>query len=416
MSLEQRKITLETKASGVGDTFLVEWTTDLINYYTTSIDLINVISSGITASLLNWNQVYLPYAGSEATSLISTGSLAIRLTDLGPSCYGTKYIDYFTPASASQFGFSSVDDSDMVLEVEITGSNYQLSLPTGIVGFNNAQSYPTLYTASWGDGSISYVSGSTNEPFHTYTNPGTYEITLSGTTNQLGRITNTGAQRTLNLVLTKIKKWGSLNINTFALGYNSSYLTEVPQGEPGIFSIQDMQFAFGSSGIIGTNIPVFPNNLFKYSINVYSLSNTFASNTRIIEIPENFLYGAANVYNHNNAFALNTSLNILPNKLWNPKSSASDRLLSTGMFRNTRSINSIPPNFFDAVSSSVNSSVYRMFEMSSVNNFLTGSIPPIWNAPSSSTWEVSFGGGQGIFANCVSASNYNDIPSGWKVV
>jgi hypothetical protein len=57
-----------------------------------------------------------------------------------------------------------------------------------------------------------------------------------------------------------------------------------------------------------------------------------------------------------------------------------------------------------------------MFEMATVNNLLTGSIPPIWNAPSASTWEVNFGGGDGIFGNCVSASNYNDIPAGWKLV
>jgi hypothetical protein len=335
-------------------------------------------------------------------------------SDCLDACYSV--CECTPPCPPSQFLFSSVDDSSMVLEVYITGSNYQLGIPTGIVGFDNATSYPTLYTASWGDGSVSYVSGSTIEPSHTYTNPGTYEITLSGFTNQLGRTINSGNQRALNLVLTKIKKWGSLNINEFQLGYNSAYLTEVPTGEPGLFSIQNMEFGFASSGFPAPNIPIYPADLFKYSINVRTMSNTFASNTRITEIPENFLFGAPNVVSHQNTFTLLTNLTKLPNRLWNPNSTSNYRLFGIGMFRNARSINSIPPNFFDAVSGSVDSQTYRMFQMSTVNNLLTGSIPPIWNAPSASTWTVSAGGGDGMFANCVSASNYNDIPAGWKLV
>jgi hypothetical protein len=335
-------------------------------------------------------------------------------SDCLEACYSV--CECTPPCAPSQFLFSSVDDSEMVLEVYITGSNYQLGIPTIVTGFDDVESYPTLYTASWGDGSVSYVSGSNVEPTHTYVNPGTYEITLSGFINTLGRATNSGNQRALNLVLTKIKKWGSLNINTFVLGYNSSYLTEVPTGEPGIFSIQSMELAFAQSGFLGPNIPIYPADLFKYSINVRTMASTFLANNRITEIPENFLFGAPNVVVHTNTFGLNTGLTKLPNRLWNPNSNSNYRLLGIGMFRNTRSINSIPPNFFDAVSGSVNSSVYRMFEMATVNNLLTGSIPPIWNAPSASTWEVNFGGGDGIFGNCVSASNYNDIPAGWKLV
>jgi hypothetical protein len=321
-----------------------------------------------------------------------------------------------TAAPISSFVFSSVDDSDMVLEVYITGSNYQVGIPSLISGFDDAQSYPTLYTASWGDGDVSYISGSNIEPTHTYVNPGTYEITLSGNINTLGRPITSGNQRALNLILTKIKTWGSLNINSFALGFNSSVLTEVPSGQPGIFSIQEMQNAFGASGFQGPQISIYPADLFKYSINVYTFNSAFALGFTT-EIPENFLFGAPNVVSHTNMFALNNfTLNKLPNTLWNKNSAASIRLLGIGMFRNARSINSIPPNFFDEVSGSLNSSTYRMFEMATVNNDLTGSIPPIWNAPSASTWTVNFGGGDGMFGNCVSASNYASIPAAWKIV
>jgi hypothetical protein len=205
-------------------------------------------------------------------------------------------------------------------------------------------------------------------------------------------------------------------MDTFRLGYNSSYLTEVPTGEPGLFSVSVMSNAFASAGIQSPNIAVYPANLFEYSINIQSLAATFIGSTRLIEIPENFFYGAANNQSFNNTFFACTNLNKLPNRLWRSDSQSAIRLIGIGMFRNTRSLNSIPPNFFDAVSSSIDSPVYRMFLMSSVINDLTGSIPPIWNAPNTSTWEVSAGGGDGIFGNCVSASNYNDIPAGWKLV
>ncbi len=91
MPLQQRKITLNSISGGgpyyTGSTFLVEYSLDCVNYYTTSIDLITQQSAGVyaspfTASLLDWNRVTLPQVGATASILIPTGSTCMRLTDV----------------------------------------------------------------------------------------------------------------------------------------------------------------------------------------------------------------------------------------------------------------------------------------------------------------------------------------------
>jgi hypothetical protein len=86
---KQRKITLNNISgipSHTGSTFLVEYSLDYVNYYTSSIDLFvspSGVGPGITVTgSVKWNEVYLPYAGATASVLLPTGSVAMRLTDL----------------------------------------------------------------------------------------------------------------------------------------------------------------------------------------------------------------------------------------------------------------------------------------------------------------------------------------------
>jgi hypothetical protein len=318
----------------------------------------------------------------------------------------------------SNFTFSSVDKSSMILEIFTTASNYQIGLPI----FTNTPpgGYPTLFTASWGDGSVSYISGSSASSeaaaYHTYTNPGTYEIILTGTTRELGNTSGRETQRSFYPVLTKIKQWGSMNIFRFGLGYGCGKLTEVPTGEPGLFSITSWQNAFSRpANGPSPNIPIAPSNLFKYSINTINVGSLFASSLTLMEIPENFFVGAPNCYFYASSFFACISLNKLPNNLWNPLPNWTQTRNFTnisGMFRNTRSLGAIPTNFFDPISSSLTLTGNNCFNMSSTINLLTGSIPPIWNSPGATgpgPWVVT-----DFFNNCVNAVNYAAIPGGWK--
>lgn len=316
----------------------------------------------------------------------------------------------------SNFTFTSVDKSAMILEIFTTASNYQMALP--IYSTVAPQGYKTLFTASWGDGSISYISGSgaTAEAaaYHTYTNPGTYEITLTGTIRELGSTTRLTSQYQVTNVLTRIKQWGSLNIFRFSLPYGCYKLTDIPNSEPGLFSINTWQGTFSRPGLRAScNIPIPPADLFKYSINTIGCSGLFNSNFYLTEIPENFLVGMPNCYLYASVFGLTTSLNKLPNNLWSPLpnwTSTTGFSSMSNMFRNCRMIGAIPPNFFDPITGSLIFTAPRAFDMSTVVNSLTGSIPPIWNSPSASvgTWAVT-----NFFNNCVSASNYASIPGGW---
>lgn len=98
--LTQRKITLNN-ISGVpyhtGSTFLVEYSTDYVNFYTTSLDMIRQSGSfyenPFTSSLVDWNTISLPNVGATASVLIPENSVAMRLTDLQyPTSQYTEYI------------------------------------------------------------------------------------------------------------------------------------------------------------------------------------------------------------------------------------------------------------------------------------------------------------------------------------
>jgi hypothetical protein len=99
--LWQRRITLNSM-SGIpyhtGSTFLVEYSTDYTNFYTTSfyddIQTREISSAGtydFTGSV-SWNTLTLN-VGESGLVLIPTGSVAIRLTDLQyPTSQYTEYI------------------------------------------------------------------------------------------------------------------------------------------------------------------------------------------------------------------------------------------------------------------------------------------------------------------------------------
>jgi hypothetical protein len=94
---KQRKITLNN-ISGIpnhtGSTFLVEYSLDYINYYTSSIDLFVSPRTALTiyTGSIKWNEVNLPYVGATASILLPTGSVAMRLTDLQyPSSQHTEF-------------------------------------------------------------------------------------------------------------------------------------------------------------------------------------------------------------------------------------------------------------------------------------------------------------------------------------
>jgi hypothetical protein len=318
-----------------------------------------------------------------------------------------------------EFSFSSVDDSDFSFDIEVTGS-YQLQLPisnTAGGGVNDGAYYKTLFTASWGDGSTSIISGSEDLSNATHTfSPGTYTITLSGMCSNLGNPTVTDAMRSFRTVITKVNKWGSMNFGRLSF-QGASNLSSIPDGEPGLYSVLTFPSAFGAaSGVFAPDI-IIPNNLFKYCHNAgnnyQAYSEVFRGNRIITQIPERLFYYSPNADFFNSAFIGCNIVTSLPNQMFAPlpnASSITDQFVNIGsMFRNMLSLQSIPQNILDPISGSVGSFATNVFSMSTTGNALTGNAPAIWNSPSASSWTST-----DFFNNCINLSNYASIPAGWK--
>lgn len=342
-------------------------------------------------------------------------------TDCLLACYNK--CECTPPCPPSQFFFSSEDASEMVLEVYITGSNYQLTLPTQ-TSAAFAPIYQTLFTASWGDGTTSYGSGSgvANEVSHTYTNPGTYEIRLKGQIAQLGNSVGLTSQNTLANILTKVKQWGSIHCRQMTVAYGANNLTEIPNGEPGLSSILNWQSTFSRpSNRNSCNIPTPPADLFKYCCNTTSCTNLFASNFNLTTIPNGFLSGLYNNQNFASAFFACINLTSIGNNLFPPLPNASQPtwygptsgfINISGTFRNVYNLPTMPSDLFNNISGSYTLTAMNCFNMSSTTNALTGSVFPIWTSPSSSgagVWAVT-----DFYNNCVNASNYASIPAAYR--
>ena len=313
------------------------------------------------------------------------------------------------PCPPSQFLFSSVDDSAFKMEIYVTASNYTITLPINAAGSYNSSIYKTLFTASWGDGVETYVSGANvigeAQATHTYTNPGTYEIALNGQIAVLGSSVGLSAQNSIRPVLTKIKNWGSIYSERLSIGFGCTKLIEIADGEPGLYSVDRWQSTFSGGGIPDTVITI-PQNLLKYSINTDSVSAMFNNNRSVVSIPDRFFAGIPNCMTYNSTFSANSRLTSIGNNLFPQLPNKASAM--QGIFRNARTLPTMPADLFNNVTGSVVNYV-EAFDMSFTDNALTGSVYPIWTAPNFGAPGIGY---QRMYQNCVSASNYASIPPG----
>ena len=321
------------------------------------------------------------------------------------------------PCPPSQFTFSSTNTSAFSFNIEVTASLYTLDLPIANKYSISETHYPTLFTASWGDGTTSYISGSNSTAAsHTYTS-GSYTITLNGYCTNFGF--DGSAMNSLGNVITKVNQWGSMNFGQLSFA-GCGNLTSIPDGEPGLFSVLKYMNTFSNYvGRVAPPIGTIPPNLFKYSHNVgnagQSSVDLFWFNFSITSIPEKIFYYNPNWHNFAGALGAMINLTTLPNIMFAPipncTSPGYGQFVNIGgMFRNDRQITSIPPNMFDNITGSIGSYALNTFNMSTTTNALTGNAPQLWNsAYSSSTWNVT-----DFFNNCVHLTNYASIPGGWK--
>jgi hypothetical protein len=305
----------------------------------------------------------------------------------------------------------------MELEIFTTASNYSVELPINYSAFGSEQ-VPTLFTASWGDGTITYVSGSSDvvNSSHTYTSAGTYKIGLTGSLDTLYTSANVG-ERSLNLVLTKVNKWGNLSATHIGLSY-CPVLESVPNGDVGLYNIRRLNDFISTSTIPGvptaSKLETLPSDLFKFSQCAISATNFAQNNRNLKVVPENLFYYNPNITTFASSFFTATAITTLPNVLFAPPPNAIDVL--NGTFRGTTSLTAIPNSLFYNISGSAASpktiNLSSVFRQITTTNALSGSAPAIWDSVSYPYLTAS--NSANAFTNCTGLTNYASIPAGWK--
>ena len=179
-----------------------------------------------------------------------------------------------------------------------TGSSETINLPLTSFGSYN-------FTVNWGDGSPNNTITTWNqaETSHTYTNPGTYTVTLDGLIDGF----SFSSYPSISKKIIEIKKWGSLRLGTGSVGSVGFYfsncsnliltgVTDVPilsattdlsgtfQNCTSITSINNLEL-WDTSNVTNMtsmfrNIPNFNQNINSWNVsNVTNMANIFNAST-----------------------------------------------------------------------------------------------------------------------------------------
>ena len=259
---------------------------------------------------------------------------------------------------------------------------------------------PNLFI-NWGDGSANttlITSSSSVNRIHTYVNPGTYIITISGFMPGF-RVNNNSGIRNL---ITELVQWGIVGLRTIDF-YGCQNLTSIPGSASlsGVGGYTGLAEVINFSSLFqGTRISSIPSDLFLYSPNATTFSNTFSSILTLTSVPTGLFDSVPNATTFASCFFGCTSLTSVPSTLFDQNTTAVN---FSGTFYNCRALTNVL-QFTYNTSVTIFNNVYYM---SSTSNALTGTAPTLWTrtpAPS----------GTRAFYNCTGLTNYASIPSNFK--
>lgn len=152
-------------------------------------------------------------------------------------------------------------------------------------------------------------------------------------------------------------------------------------------------FGGETSGLVEVLSPIHEQNT------ITSAAYMFDGCSSLTTIPSNLFANCQNIYSLSNCFNECSSLTTIPSGLFDGLSSATSFLRC---FRNCTSLETIPSDLFqDCVSADI---FDRCFYMCSG---ISSSVPELWISHASAN-------GNDCYYGCTNASNYADIPSGWK--
>jgi hypothetical protein len=259
---------------------------------------------------------------------------------------------------------------------------------------------PNLFI-NWGDGSANstlITSSSSANRIHTYVNPGTYTITISGFMPGF-RVNNNSGIRNL---ITELVQWGIVGLRTIDF-YGCQNLTSIPGSASlsGVGGYTGLAEVINFSSLFqGTRISSIPSDLFLYSPNATTFSNTFSSILTLTSVPTGLFDSVPNATTFASCFFGCTSLTSVPSTLFDQNTTAVN---FSGTFYNCRALTNVL-QFTYNTSVTIFNNVYYM---SSTSNALTGTAPTLWTRTPTPS-------GTRAFYNCIGLTNYASIPSNFK--
>lgn len=256
-------------------------------------------------------------------------------------------------------------------------------------------------TIDWGDSTPNsglITSSSSVNRIHTYVNPGTYTITISGfmpgfTVNNNSSIRN---------LITELVQWGIVGLRSINF-FGCVNLTVIPGSD-------DLDLVGGYTGLNevvsfanfmrGTRITSIPIDIFNFSPNATTFTDTFSSIPTLTTIPTGLFNNVTSATTFASCFFGCTALTSVPSNLFDTNTNVVN---FSGTFRNCRSLTNVLQFTFNT-----NVTIFNnVYNMSSTANSLIGTAPELWNRTPTPS-------GTDAFNNCTGLSNFASIPLNWK--
>jgi len=200
------------------------------------------------------------------------------------------------------------------LELTIANPNTQVTLPLLRTYNSGVSFYQYNFTVNYGDGTDLKTITAYNDPdgIHTYVNPGTYRLKISGLCENFHIKDAYYDNTAFGLLITRIIHWGQtkfININ-FTECFN---LKSINKPEAGCFAlIQDFKRVF----YLCIGLQVIPDGLFDSAVSATSFEDTFLDCINLLAIPVGLFDENILVTNFKGTFRGCVSLSVIPNNLF----------------------------------------------------------------------------------------------------
>ena len=283
-----------------------------------------------------------------------------------------------------------------VFKITTTTANTVFTTP--LVDFGGLS--PSLIIG-WGDGSANspiITASNSVDRIHTYVNPGTYTISISGFMPGFS-VNNNASIRTL---ITELVQWGIVGLRTVNF-YGCLNLTAIP----GSASLSGVGGYTGLADVLnftnfmnGTRISAIPEDIFDFSPNATIFNSTFSSIPTITTVPTGLFDNVPNATSFASCFFACSALANVPSTLFDLNVNVTS---FSGTFRNCRALT----NVLQFTNNTNVTTFTNLYNMSSATNALTGTAPTLWlRTPTPA--------GTDAFNNCFGLANYAAIPTNFK--